>query len=65
MYAKGVLKILRELGRIHRYWHPDEETKKFLEDIDWSIRMDKADGISIDAARKLRAIYDEAKGELK
>lgn len=56
MKRDEVLGMLNEIRKGHRYWTPDRDTAKFMDDIDFDVRIGNAklDDVSLG---RLQEIY--------
>ena len=65
MTRDAVLKLLNEMRKAHRYWIPDAETREFLDDVDFHVRIGKAKELSPEESGRLQEIYRTFKREVK
>ena len=60
MKRDDALILLNALRKAHRYWIPDMETSKFLEDLDFEIRVGGLKVLTHYESDRLQRIYREA-----
>jgi hypothetical protein len=57
MKRAEALELLNEMRKKQRYWLPDGETRLFLQDIDFDVRIGKTKELPEEAAGRLREIH--------
>ena len=64
MKRDEILGMLNEIRKGHRYWIPDRDTRTFLDDIDFEVRIGNAklDDVSLG---RLQEIHRTFKREVK